>query len=66
MSNVLSYALGTFRRKPVRTFIEVNAVVANAAGVALGWPNEEQAFELPWRLFEQLPFADPHVSITSQ
>jgi PAS domain S-box-containing protein len=31
--------------------------VANAAGVALGLGDEEQAFELPPRLFEQLPFA---------
>ena len=29
----------------------------NAAGVALGLRDEEQAFELPARLFEQLPFA---------
>jgi hypothetical protein len=32
MSSVLSYALGTFRRKPARTFVEVDAV-AKAAGV---------------------------------
>ena len=31
--------------------------VANAARVALGLRDEEQAFELPGRLFEQLPFA---------
>jgi PAS domain S-box-containing protein len=31
--------------------------VANAAGVALGLRDEEQALELPARLFEQLPFA---------
>ena len=30
--------------------------VANAAGVAIG-SNQEQAFELPAQLFEQLPFA---------
>ena len=30
---------------------------ANGAGVALGLRDEEQAFELPARLFEQLPFA---------
>jgi PAS domain S-box-containing protein len=35
----------------------VDAVFANAAEVALGAGNEEQAFELPGRLFEQLPFA---------
>lgn len=30
---------------------------ANGAGVALGLRDEEQAFQLPARLFEQLPFA---------
>lgn len=56
MNNVLSYALRSFQRKPERTSIEVD-VIANAAGVALGWPDEEQAIKLPGRLFEQLPFA---------
>jgi PAS domain S-box-containing protein len=56
MNNVLSYALRSFQRKPERTSIEVD-VIANAAGVALGWPDEEQAIKLPRRLFEQLPFA---------
>ena len=56
MNNVLSYALRSFQRKPERTSTELDAI-ANAAGVALGWPDEEQAFELPGRLFEQLPFA---------
>jgi PAS domain-containing protein len=56
MSNVSSDAPRSFGRKPVRTSIEVDAVV-NGAGVALGLSNEEQVFELPARLFEQLPFA---------
>jgi PAS domain S-box-containing protein len=51
-SNVPSDA--PFQRKPVRTSIEVIAKVARAA---LGLRNEEQVFELPARLFEQLPFA---------
>ena len=40
----------------MRTSIEADAVV-NAAGVVLGLRDEEQAFEMPGRLFEQLPFA---------
>jgi PAS domain S-box-containing protein len=51
-SNVPSDA--PFQRKPVRTSIEV---VAKAARAVLGLRNAEQAFELPARLFEQLPFA---------
>jgi PAS domain S-box-containing protein len=54
MSNVSSDTPRSFRRKPVRTSIKV---VANAARAALGLRDEEQAFELPARLFEQLPFA---------
>jgi PAS domain S-box-containing protein len=54
MSNVSSDTSGSFRRKPVRASIQV---VASAARVALGLRQEEQAFELPARLFEQLPFA---------
>ena len=54
MSNVFSDAPRSFRRKPVRTSIKL---VANAARVALGLRQAEQAFELPARLFEQLPFA---------
>ena len=56
MSNLLSFALRSFQRKPERTPTEVDAI-ANAAGVALNRPDEEHAFELPGRLFEQLPFA---------
>lgn len=40
----------------MRTSIEVDAVV-NGAGVVLCLPDEEPAFEVPGRLFEQLPFA---------
>jgi PAS domain S-box-containing protein len=56
MSNVHSDTLRSFRRKPVRTSIEV-AAVKNAAGIDLCLRDEDQAFELPARLFEQLPFA---------
>jgi two-component sensor histidine kinase len=42
------------QRGPVRTSIKV---VANAARAALGLRHAEQPFELPARLFEQLPFA---------
>jgi PAS domain S-box-containing protein len=54
MSNVPSDAPRSFRSRPLRSSIEV---VAKAARVALGLRQEEQAFELPGRLFEQLPFA---------
>jgi len=53
-SSVPSDSARSFRRKPVRTSIKL---VANAARAALGLRDEEQAFELPGRLFEQLPFA---------
>lgn len=43
-----------FRRKPLSTSIKV---VARAARAALGLRAAEQPFELPTRLFEQLPFA---------
>ena len=56
MSNAPSDTLRYFPRKPVRTSIEVDAV-KNAAGVDLGLRDEEQAFELPAQLFEQLPLA---------
>src|SRR5260370_30744354 len=45
-----------FRRKSMRSSIEVDAI-ANAAGAALGLRDEEKGFEVPGRLFEQLPFA---------
>jgi PAS domain S-box-containing protein len=54
MSNVSSDAPGFFQRKPVRNSIKL---VAKAARAALRLRGEEQAFELPGRLFEQLPFA---------
>ncbi|WP_298255046.1 HWE histidine kinase domain-containing protein [Bradyrhizobium sp.] len=43
-----------FQRKPVRTSIKV---FAKAARAALGLHDKEPAFEVPARLFEQLPFA---------
>jgi len=46
----------SFRGKPARTSVEVDAL-ANAVGVTLGLHDEEPGFELPGRLFEQLPFA---------
>jgi PAS domain S-box-containing protein len=55
MSDLPSGAPRTFWRKLVRTSIEVDAG-ANGASVPLGL-REEQAFEVPARLFEQLPFA---------
>jgi PAS domain S-box-containing protein len=56
MSNVPSDIPRSFRRKPVRTSIEADAA-ANAADIPLGLHDEEPAFEVPARLFEQLPFA---------
>jgi PAS domain S-box-containing protein len=53
-SDVLSDAPGSFQRKPVRTSIRV---AAKAARAALRLRHPERAFELPARLFEQLPFA---------
>jgi PAS domain S-box-containing protein len=44
-----------YRRQPVQSSINGHAV-ENVAGVAFGL-REEQPFELPARLFEQLPFA---------
>jgi PAS domain S-box-containing protein len=54
MSNVSSDTPRSVRLKPVRTSIKG---VANAARAALGLRDEERAFEVPVRLFEQLPFA---------
>src|SRR4051812_10702117 len=53
-SDVLSDTPDSFQRKPVRTSIKV---LAEAARAALGLRHPEQPFELPGRLFEQLPFA---------
>jgi PAS domain S-box-containing protein len=55
MSNVPSDT-SPFSRDPVSTAIEV-AAAKNGAGVELGLPGEDQAFELPAQLFEELPFA---------
>src|SRR5258708_35280399 len=49
MSNVSSDTPRSIGRKPVRTSIKL---AANAARAALGLRDEEQAFELPGRLFE--------------
>jgi hypothetical protein len=46
----------TFRRRPVSAAIEMGEV-KNAAAVEVGLLDEENAFELPTQLFEQLPFA---------
>ena len=54
MTNVPSDEPRSFRRKPLTSSIKV---VAKVARVALGLRDEEQAFELPARLFEQVPFA---------
>ena len=56
MSNISSETPRSFGRNPARSSIEVNGV-ANAAAVALGLHDEGHSFELPARLFEQLPFA---------
>jgi two-component system CheB/CheR fusion protein len=55
MSNVASDAPRPIRPKPEKTSIEVDGY-ANPAG-ARSDLREEQSFELPTRLFEQLPFA---------
>jgi PAS domain S-box-containing protein len=56
MSDAPSDAPRSLQRNSVRTSIEVDAV-AKAAGVVLDLHDEKLAFELPGRLFEQLPFA---------
>jgi PAS domain S-box-containing protein len=56
VSNVSSDTPRSFRRKPVRRRIDIGAI-KNAGGIDLGLRYEEQVFELPARLFEQLPFA---------
>jgi PAS domain S-box-containing protein len=56
MSNAASDAPRSFWRKLARHSVGVD-VLANAADAALGLGDKEQAFELPARLFEQLPFA---------
>jgi PAS domain S-box-containing protein len=54
MTNVPSDTPRAFRRKLLINSIKV---VTNAARAALGLRDEEQPFEVPARLFEQLPFA---------
>jgi hypothetical protein len=56
MSNVPSDTPRSFRRNPVTSSFEVEAV-SNAAGVVVDLRDDDPAFELPARLFEQLPFA---------
>src|SRR5258707_15598261 len=56
MTEIPSDAPSPFRRKSMRSSIEVEAI-ADAAGATLGLRDEEKDFELPGRLFEQLPFA---------
>jgi PAS domain S-box-containing protein len=45
-----------FRSEHARTSTQADAL-ANVVGITLGLGDEEQSFELPARLFEQLPFA---------
>jgi hypothetical protein len=54
MTEIPSDAASTLRS--MRSSIEVDAI-ADAAGATLGLRDEEKGFELPGRLFEQLPFA---------
>src|ERR1700720_2185464 len=56
MSEVPSDTSGSFRGKPARTPTEADTV-ANGAVLSLDLRDEEQGFELPARLFEQVPFA---------
>ena len=56
MTEISSDRPRSFWRKLARNSVKVEAV-ANAAGVIVDLRNEEQGFELPGRLFEQLPFA---------
>ncbi|HEY1745630.1 MAG TPA: PAS domain-containing protein, partial [Xanthobacteraceae bacterium] len=56
MSEIPSETPRYLGRNPARTSSEVDGV-ANAAAVLLGFHDEAHPFELPARLFEQLPFA---------
>src|SRR6195256_2233173 len=56
MTEIPSDAPSPLRRKSMRSSIKVDAI-ADAAGATLGLRGEEKGFELPGRLFEQLPFA---------
>ena len=55
MSNLPSDTSRSFRRDRVRISMVTGA--ENGAGVDLRLRDEEQAFELPAQLFEELPFA---------
>jgi PAS domain S-box-containing protein len=54
MSNVPSDTPRSFRRKSATSKADA---IADAGGVVVGLPDDQPAFELPARLFEQLPFA---------
>jgi two-component sensor histidine kinase len=56
MSDISSETPSFLSRQTERTSDGIDAV-ANAAGVVLDLRDEEQAFDLPARLFQQLPFA---------
>jgi len=56
MSSVPFDAPPSLWRKTKRDSVEADAVT-NGAGVSLGLNDDEQVFEVPARLFEQLPFA---------
>ena len=56
MGNVSSNGPRSARAEPPKTSIELDTV-AIAAGVALGLRDDDDGFEVPGRLFEQLPFA---------
>src|ERR1700704_362212 len=56
MTEIPSDAPSPLRRKSMRSSIEVDAI-ADAVGATLDLRDEEKGFELPGRLFEQLPFA---------
>jgi PAS domain S-box-containing protein len=56
MSNVPSDTARSLRRKPIRTSIPLGAI-AKAVRLAVGLRENGHVFELPARLFEQLPFA---------
>ena len=54
MSSISSDTQRSFLRKPVRASIEA---IAKGARIAIGLRDADHAFELPARLFEQLPIA---------
>jgi len=56
MSNVPDDTSRSSQRKPLRASIDVGGI-ASAARLAIGLHEDGHVFELPARLFEQLPFA---------